>query len=178
MIFEEKTVSSEKIFQGKVVSLRVDQVAMPDGGLAQRELVGHPGGVGVVAITDTGEILMVRQFRKPLEKAILEIPAGKLEAGEDPLVCGMRELEEETGMRAEKFESLGYLYPSPGYLEEVIHLYLATGLYPGEANPDPDEYLDLIRMSLKEAEEKVMNHEIADAKTVCGILKAIRKWES
>lgn len=177
MIFEEKTVSSQEIFKGKIVNVKVDMVAMPDGSLAERELVGHPGGVGVVALTEDMEIILVEQYRKPIERAILEIPAGKLDSGEDHRVCGIRELEEETGLCAESFEYLGFIYPSPGFTDEVTHIYLATELYQGEVHPDPDEYLDVIKMPFSEAMERVMRNEIADAKTVAGILKTAKKLE-
>ena len=171
MIFEEKTVSSEKVFEGKVIKLRVDKVAMPDDSLATREVVEHPGGVGIVAVNDKDEIFLVRQFRKPIEKVIYEIPAGKLDSGEPHRECGIRELSEETGMKAENFEYLGYIYPSPGFVDEVTHVYCATGLTQGETHPDDDEYLDVECMPLERAYEMVMNNEISDAKSVFGILK-------
>lgn len=171
MIFEEKTVSSEKVFEGKVIKLRVDKVAMPDDTLATREVVEHPGGVGIVAVNDKDEIFLVRQFRKPIEKVIYEIPAGKLDSGEPHRECGIRELSEETGMKAENFEYLGYIYPSPGFVDEVTHVYYATGLTQGETHPDDDEYLDVECMPLERAYEMVMNNEISDAKSVFGILK-------
>ena len=177
MIFEEKTVSSEKIYEGKIVTLTVDKVAMPEGKTATRELVAHPGGVGVVALTDKQEVILVRQFRKAIEKAILEIPAGKLDPGEDPRTCGIRELEEETGLKAHRFEPLGFIYPSPGFTDEVTYLYLATELYEGNVHPDPDEYLDILHMPLEETVERIMANEISDAKTVAGVLKTIRLME-
>lgn len=172
MIFEEKTVSSEKVFEGKIISVRIDKVAMPDGDVATRELVKHPGGVGVVALTDNGEIILVKQFRKPIEKVIYEIPAGKLDAEEAHYDCGVRELEEETGLKAGKFEYLGFIYPSPGFVDEVTHVYLATELYRGEAHPDDDEFLDVEKIPFMRAYEMVMNGEINDAKSVFGILKS------
>lgn len=172
MIYEEKSVSSKEIFKGKIVTLKVDEVAMPDGKLAERELVLHPGGVGVVAVDAEGQVILVRQFRKPLETAIYEIPAGKLDKGEDHRLCGIRELEEETGLRAEEFRYLGYINPSPGFTDEVTHIYLATGLSQGECHPDEDEFLDVIRMPFQDAVRMVMENEINDAKTVAGILKA------
>ena len=175
MVFDEKTVSTEEVFKGSIVTLAVDKVEMPDGSLARRELVYHPGGVGVVAITDQDEIIMVYQYRKAIEKAIYEIPAGKLDPGEEPNICGMRELEEETGLKARTFEYLGFIYPSPGFTDEVTHIYLATDLYQGQINPDPDEYLDVVKMPISNVLEKIMNNEISDAKTVAGVLKALRK---
>ncbi len=175
MIFEEKTVSTEEIFSGKILRVRLDKVAMPDGKLANREIVEHPGGVGIVALTDDDEVILVKQFRKPFEKAIYEVPAGKLEKDEkdDHRACGIRELSEETGCAAEKFEYLGYMYPSPGFTDEVTHLYLATGLTKGETHPDPDEYLDIEYIPLNKVKEMIMNNEINDAKTVFGVLKAL-----
>lgn len=173
MIYEEKTVSSEEIFNGVIVKLRVDKVAMPGGNLATREIIEHPGGVGIVAVTDNDEIIMVKQFRKPVEKAIYEIPAGKLDKGEEHRKCGIRELQEETGYKAENFEYLGYMYPSPGFCAEVTHLYLATDLKMGDMHLDPDEYLDVEIMPIEKVKDMIMNNEINDAKTVFGIFKAL-----
>ncbi len=173
MIYEEKTVSTEEIYSGKIVRLRVDKVRMPDGELAVREVVEHPGGVGIVAITDKDEIILVKQFRKPLEKAIYEIPAGKIDKGEGHRECGLRELSEETGCTAENFEYLGYMYPSPGFTDEVTHLYIATGLECGETHPDEDEYLDIVYMPVNNVTEMIMNNEINDAKTIFGVFKAL-----
>lgn len=174
MIFEEKTVSSEEKFRGRIITVREDQVAMPDGSLASRELVHHPGGVGVVAVTDENKVILVKQYRKAIEEAIYEIPAGKLDAGENHRACGIRELEEETGLRAENFIYLGFIYPSPGFADERTHMYLATGLSQGEMHPDPDEYLDVEQIPLEKALEMIANNEINDAKTVAGILKAMK----
>ena len=173
MNFNEKTITSEKKFEGRIINGEVLDVELPDGKTGYREIVNHPGGVGIVALTDDNKILMVRQFRKPIEKTILEIPAGKLEKGEDPLECGKRELEEETGYKAKEFVSLGYLYPSPGFANEVTHLYLAWGLEKGEVNPDEDEYLDILEISVEEVYSSIMKNEINDAKTVIGFFKAL-----
>lgn len=173
MSFNEKTITSEKKFEGRIFNVEILDVELPDGKKGYREIVNHPGGVGIVALTDDNKILMVRQFRKPIEKEIIEIPAGKLEKGEDPLECGKRELEEETGYKAKEFVSLGYLYPSPGFANEVTHLYLAWGLEKGNVNPDEDEYLDILEMSVEEAYSAIMKNEINDAKTVIGFFKAL-----
>ncbi len=172
MIYPEKSVTSKEIFRGKIVTLKVDEVLMPDGGLTSRELVLHPGGVGVVAVDGDGQVILVRQFRKPLETDIYEIPAGKLDKGEDHRLCGIRELEEETGLRAEAFTYLGHIYPSPGFTDEITHVYLATGLSQGECHPDEDEFLDVVRMPFQEAIQLVMENKINDAKSVMGLLKA------
>lgn len=155
MVFEEKTVSSEEKFRGRIIQVTVDQVSMPDGSLATRELVAHPGGVGVVALTENRELILVKQYRKAIERAIYEIPAGKLDPGEEHRTCGMRELEEETGLKAKRFEYLGFIYPSPGFTDEVTHIYLASELYQGTVHPDPDEFLDIVKMPIEEVVKKL-----------------------
>ena len=144
---------------------------MPDGSVATRELVEHPGGVGIVAITDKDEIILVEQYRKPLDKAIYEIPAGKLDPGEHHRTCGIRELEEETGLSAKVFDYMGFIYPSPGFTDEVTHVYLAKELTQGETHPDDDEFLDVKKVPFDTALKMVMDGEINDAKSVFGILK-------
>lgn len=171
MIYNEKTVSSKTVFSGKIVKLNVDEVAMPGGKVATRELVEHPGGVGIVAVTDEDEIIMVRQYRKAIDAAIYEIPAGKLDPGEAHRDCGLRELGEETGMTAETFEYMGFIYPSPGFTNEVTHVYLAQGLSRGQAHPDEDEFLEIEKIPFEKAYDMVMAGEINDAKSVFGILK-------
>lgn len=175
MVFEEKTVSSEHIFKGRIIDVKLDKVMMPNGELADREIVGHPGGVGIVAITDDNKIIMVKQYRKPLEKAIYEIPAGKLDPNEEVEVCGKRELLEETGATAEKFEYLGFMYPSPGFTDEVTHIYLATGLSFGNANPDDDEFLDIEFFDMATVKELILSNEINDGKTIMGFFKAVER---
>lgn len=175
MIFEEKTVSTENIFKGKIIDVKLHRVLMPDGEIAEREIVGHPGGVGIVAVTEDNKIILVKQYRKPLEKAIYEIPAGKLDPNEPVEVCGKRELMEETGATAKCFEYLGYMYPSPGFTDEVTHIYLATGLSFGEANPDEDEFLDIEFFDIDEVKEMIMNNEICDGKTVMGFFKMMER---
>ena len=175
MDYFEKTVSSKKIYSGKVINMRVDTVELPNGNLAERELVEHPGGVGIVAVDENGNVLLVEQFRKPYEKNIIEIPAGKLEKGEDVSECGMRELQEETGYIAKSFEFLGECYPSVGYTDEVIRLFLATDLVKKEQNLDDDEFLSVIRIPVREMLQKIMDNEVKDAKTAIGILKACVK---
>lgn len=171
MIYKEKTVSSEKVFEGRIIKVKVDKVEMPDGSVATRELVKHPGGVGIVAITDRDEIILVEQYRKPLDKAIYEIPAGKLDPGEHHRTCGIRELEEETGLSAKVFDYMGFIYPSPGFTDEVTHVYLAKELTQGETHPDDDEFLDVKKVPFDIALKMVMDGEINDAKSVFGILK-------
>ena len=134
MIYNEKTVSSKEVFSGKIIRVSVDEVELPNGDTGHREIVNHPGGVGIVAVNDNDEIYLVEQFRKPLERAIYEIPAGKLDRGEAHRDCGIRELKEETGLSAKVFEYMGFIYPSPGFTDEVTHVYLAQGLSQGEIN--------------------------------------------
>lgn len=171
MVCEEKTVSSQKIFDGRVIKVRIDNVTLPDGSTGIREIVNHPGGVGIVAVNHNNEIYLVKQYRKPIERAIYEIPAGKLDSGEDPGVCGVRELKEETGLTAKNFVYMGYIYPSPGFADEVTHVYCATELSQGDVDPDEDEFLDVVKIPFDKAYEMVMTGEINDAKSVFGILK-------
>lgn len=168
----EKTISSKSIFQGVIVDLRVDRVILPNGAEAGREVVSHPGGVCVVPYHDDGTVTVVRQFRYPFGTVITELPAGKLERGEDHRLAGIRELEEETGLTADSFEYMGGLLSSPGFSDEVLHLYLARGLHQGPCRPDPDEFLELQRVPFQELLEQAMDGRLQDAKTVAGLLKA------
>jgi len=172
MIAHEKTVSTQKIFKGNVLEFKVDTVELPDGKTATRELVCHPGGVAVVAIDDMGCVHLVRQYRKPYEEAVLEIPAGKRDKGEDPLIGAKRELSEETGLVADEYVSLGEFYPSPGYVDEVIYLYLATSLKEGEAHPDEDEYVEKEVIHIDTLCQMIMENKIKDGKTIAAVLKA------
>ena len=170
----EKTVDSELIFDGKIITVKKDKAELENGEIVNRELVVHPGGVCIVPITENGEILMVKQFRYPFQTVLTEIPAGKLEFGEDHRAAGLRELKEETGAVCEKFEYLGVCYPSVAYLTEKIHMYLATGLSFDKQSLDDDEFLDVVKIKIEDAIEMIMNNEIEDAKTQCAILKAAR----
>ncbi len=169
--YYEKTISSEKIFSGKVIQLQVDQVEVPNGTTHPREIVKHPGAVGVIAITDKQKLILVDQFRKPLERGLLEIPAGKLEPGELPIVTAARELEEETSLAAEDLEPLYSFYTSPGFADEIIHLFVATGISSVEnaAVCDEDEFVDVIEVSLEEALQLVAVGKIKDAKTIIAV---------
>ena len=167
----EKTLARSTAFQGCLLRLDVDTVQLPDGNTAPREYIRHPGGVGVVALTENKEVLLVRQYRYPYAEILTEIPAGKRDPGEEPLVTGMRELEEETGYRAATYTPLGTLYPTPGCCDEVVYLYLATDLTAADAHPDQDEFLEVERCPLDEMVARVLAGEITDAKTQIGILK-------
>lgn len=172
MNLEEKQLNFDYKFKGRIINLRQDTALLPDGNTATREVVEHPGGVCVAALTDQDELLFVRQWRYPYGETTLEIPAGKRDkSGEDPLECGKRELKEETGTTAENYIDLCPLYPSPGYVNEIIWCYLATGLTFGEQDTDDDEFLDVLRIPLEKAVQMVLTGEIKDAKTQIAVLK-------
>ncbi|WP_066047381.1 NUDIX hydrolase [Robertmurraya korlensis] len=169
--FEEKTIKSEKIFSGKIISLQVDDVELPNGKHSKRELIKHPGAVAVIAITNEGKIVMVEQYRKALERDIVEIPAGKLEKGEEPALCAKRELEEETGYVCQSLDLLISFYTSPGFADEIVHLYVARGLEKKEdaAPPDEDEFVTLVELTLEEALQYIEERKIYDAKTAYAV---------
>ena len=167
----EKKLDSREIYAGRILHVTCDTVELENGKQSLREVVHHPGGVGIVPMTEDGQVYMVRQFRYPFGRELLEIPAGKLEKGEDPELCGRRELREECGLEAGVFQPLGTVYPSVGYDTEVIHLYLATDLHPVAACPDEDEFLSLETWKLQDLAEQVMDNKICDAKTVAAVLK-------
>ena len=171
MDFTEKPLKQDYLYRGKIVNLRVDNAELPDGTTALREVIEHPGGVCVAALTEKEELLFVEQFRYPYMETVLELPAGKLEYGEDPFEAGKRELLEETGAAAENYRDLGKLYPTPGYCGEIIHMYLAENLTFSEQHLDEDEFLEVCRIPLEEAFQMVMRNEIRDSKTQVGILK-------
>lgn len=169
--FYEQTEETKGIYNGNIITVHEDVVTLVDGTQARRELVDHPGGVAVVGLTDNNEILLVRQFRAPYKETIYEIPAGKLEKNEDVREAGIREFSEECGACAEVFESLGEIYPTPGYCGEIIRIFYAEGLTFGSQNLDDDEFLDVIKMPFDECMSRIMSGEIKDAKTIIGILK-------
>ena len=171
MDFTEKPLKQDYLYRGKIVNLRVDNAELPNGTTALREVIEHPGGVCVAALTAKEELLFVEQFRYPYMETVLELPAGKLEYGEDPFEAGKRELLEETGAAAENYRDLGKLYPTPGYCGEIIHMYLAENLTFSEQHLDEDEFLEVRRIPLAEAFQMVMRNEIRDSKTQVGILK-------
>lgn len=178
MNYIEKQVESNIIYKGIIVTLREDQAELCSGKIVRREVVEHPGGVGVVAVDDEGYVIAVSQFRYPMSEELLEIPAGKLEYGEDPLACAIRELSEETGFSAERYVDLGAVYPSPGYCQETLYIYLALGLHPGEIHLDEDEFLNVERLPLAVLVDMIMENRIRDAKTIIGILKAQKYLEA
>lgn len=170
--FEEKTIHTEKIYDGKIISLQVDDVQLPNGKTSKRELVKHPGAVAVIPITPDKKILFVEQYRKPLERSLIEIPAGKLETGEDPEITAIRELEEETGYTTKKLTYVTSFYTSPGFADELIYIYLTDELERLEQSipGDEDEFVELVELTLDEAEKYVKQQRIHDAKTNFAIL--------
>ncbi|GGA22607.1 NUDIX hydrolase [Paenibacillus physcomitrellae] len=169
---KEKWISTEPIFQGKVINVQIDTVELPDGSQGKREIVKHPGAVAVLAAHE-GKLLLVDQYRQAMGRCELEIPAGKLEKGEDPMEAAKRELEEETGYRCGTIRLLHSFYTSPGFADEIIHLYVAENLTEGEVSPDEDEFLEIYRVTLEEARQFIAEGRIADAKT----LLAVYMWQ-
>lgn len=172
MELTEKRLSTEQIFDGRILHIRRDLVELPDGTQSVREVVDHPGGVCILALDEENQALLVSQFRYPYEQVVRELPAGKLEYGEDPDAAAIRELKEETGAAPGEFRSLGELYPSPGYCGEIIRMYLARDLSFGETHLDADEFLNLERIPFSQLVEQVLSGEIKDAKTIAAVLKA------
>lgn len=170
MAYEEKEVSSNLIYKGKILSLRVDDILTGDGKSAKREYVEHRGGAGVLAVDKEGYVYLVKQYRYAYRQELLEIPAGKLEEGEPPILTAERELEEETGLKA-KIQEFGLLYPTPGYTNEPLYIFLATDLQRGNMHLDDGEFLDVVRMPFEQAYQMVLLNQIKDAKTVVAILK-------
>lgn len=171
MEFFEKTLESKDIFEGRVIHVKLDKVELQDGHVSTREVVAHPGGVCVAAITEDAELLFVKQFRYPYKEVALELPAGKLEKGQTPLENGKRELLEETGAIGSGYISLGKLYPSPGYCGEIIHMYFCRVARFEEQKLDDGEFLNVLKIPLNKAVEMVLNNEIPDAKTQTAVLK-------
>ncbi len=171
MSVSERTIRSTRIYAGRVVSLRLDDVELPSGRAETREIVEHRGAVAIVALTPTRDVLLVRQFRSAVGRRLLELPAGTMEPGETGEACAQRELAEEVGMRAERWRPLGSVFPSPGFLTEVVHLFVADDLSPQTAAAE-EEDLEVVSVPLPEARGLVLAGEICDAKSVAGILLA------
>lgn len=171
MNFEEKTLSSEYVFRGKVIDVKRDDILVSNGHKSIREVVEHSGGVVILAIKED-KILAVKQFRYPIKQTSIELPAGKLEKGENPDLAAKRELEEETGYIAKQWKSLGYIYTSVGFCDEKLYLYLATDLEYKQINPDEDEIIECYEYPIKEFYGLIDNGKINDAKTLCALLRA------
>lgn len=171
----EELVSSQRIYEGRVVKLRVDTVRLPSGRTTTREIVEHRGSVAIVALGEEDNVLLVNQFRAAVGRALLEIPAGTLEAGEEAEACALRELQEETGYVAGHIEELHVFYTSPGFSNERISLYLATALKPGSQDMETDESIELVRLPLSRTVEMIASGEICDGKTILGLMAAHTK---
>ena len=175
MLFE-KTVSKETIYEGRVFEVEIKEILTPEGKTSHREIVKHNGGACILPLDGEGNCYLVKQFRSPFEKVMLEAPAGKIEKGEDPFDCASREITEETGFTAGKIESVGNMVATPGYCSEVIYLYIGTELEYKGGTPDENEYISTVKMSLKEAVEMADNGTINDSKTVILLYKAARRF--
>ena len=169
MVFEEKTLSTERIFEGKVVNLRVDRVTVQQGE-SFREIVEHGGGSVIAAVKDDGRMIMVKQYRKAAQRIVLEVPAGKIDPGETPLAAAVRELKEETGYTARNIVPLTKMYPSVGYSQEQLYLYLATGLTAGETDFDENEAIEIEEYPVDQLYQMVMEGQIEDGKSQVAIL--------
>ena len=174
MEFTEKKVKSEYKFHGKIMTVRVDDALLPNGKPCKREVCEHVGGVGVLPIDENRMVTLVRQYRYPYETTTLEIPAGKMDQGpENAENCGRRELSEETGLVAGTMIPMGEIWPSPGFMDERLHLFCAKELTQGEVHPDEDEFVEIVRMPFEELCQRIASGEIHDAKTVAAIGKAL-----
>ncbi len=177
MDYTEKTLSVEDKYRGRIIYVHSDEVELPDGKTGRREIVEHSGGVTVIPVDEDGNVYCVRQYRYAIGQHLLETPAGKLNDGEEPLHCAVRELSEETGFTAQDMVFLGSFLPSPGYVKERIYIYLATGLKKGKAHLDEGEFLDVETHSLDELTEMVMKNELVDGKTIIAVLMAKKYLE-
>ncbi|MEA1883984.1 MAG: NUDIX hydrolase [Thermotogota bacterium] len=171
----EKEIGRTYKFKGRIINLRVDEVILENGKVTEREVVEHSGAVAVLPIDSAGICTLVKQYRKPIEKVLLEVPAGKLDPGESPENCALRELKEETGLAAEKLVSLGHIYTTAGFSNERIHLFLALDLKQMELNPDEDEFLNVVRFQWMELINLAKSNDLEDAKTNALILRALPK---
>lgn len=172
MDYYERRVSGEIKYKGVIVTVRLDEAELVNGKIVKREVVEHPGGVTILPVDENGVCTLVRQFRYPFGRMMLEAPAGKLEYGEDPDEAAVRELSEETGLSAGRMVKLGSICTSPGFSSEVLHLYLALDLQAGKSHPDEDEFLNVVKMPLQELVALCMSGDMDDAKTVTAALKA------
>ncbi len=170
-LYEQK-VDSKIIFKGKILGLYFDKVRLPNGNMASREKVTHPGAVGIVPINQDREVYLVRQYRYPPDKTLIEIPAGKLDINEDPLDCAQRELKEEIGAEEANLVNLANFYTTPGFCDELLRMYLATDFKVRSNNPDDDEFLQVLKFKLDDAISMIKNGEIKDAKTIIGLMLA------
>jgi ADP-ribose pyrophosphatase len=172
---EPKLIERREIFDGRIVRLSVDSVRLPNGNRCDLEMIRHQGAAAAVPVDADGSVLLVRQYRHAAGGWLLEVPAGKLDAGEPPRDCAAREIEEETGFRPGRLHPLGWIWTTPGFTDERIWLYLATELEPGTQALQGDEVLEVVRLPLAEAVDRAARGEIRDAKSVCALLRAARQ---
>lgn len=167
---EEPTVESHRAFEGQLFNVRVDTVRLPNGRLAHREIVEHGDSVCIVPLDRQNNVVLVHQYRKPLDRFLLEVPAGGMNLGEDPEEAALRELKEETGYQADKLERLSYFWTTPGFCTEGMHAYLATGLEAGSDTPEEDENIEVVRAALEEVPAMIASGEIQDGKSIASLL--------
>lgn len=169
MTYEEKTMKCDRIYEGKILNLRIDTVELPDKKYSKREIVEHSGGVAVIALTEDKKIILVRQYRKAADRVLLELPAGLLEVNEEPKETALRELKEETGYTTENIEYLLEFYTSPGFSTEKVYLFYSEKAFPGEQDLDSGEFIKVESYGIEEVEKMITRGEIMDAKTIIGI---------
>lgn len=177
MHLKEELIESQVLYRGRVVTLRIDTVRLPNGETARREIVEHRGAVAIVPLLNRDTVLLIRQYRQAVGETLLEIPAGTLEPEEPPEACARRELAEETGYTARQLRKLFSQYLAPGYSQEVLHVYLAEDLAPAPQRPDKDELVELVPTPLREVETMILQGQIKDAKTIAGLLMTLRLLE-
>ena len=175
MDLTEKTLDSREIYSGRIIKVRIDTVSLPNGQQSTREVVEHAGAVAVVALDDDNNVILVRQYRKPVEQILMEIPAGTMGVAEDPLECAQRELREETGYNADHWEKILSYFSAPGFTNERLHLYLATGLRAGKTDTDDDEFVETVHIPLQEAYRLIFAGQIADGKSIIGLQYAWKR---
>ncbi|MER3402173.1 MAG: ADP-ribose pyrophosphatase [Armatimonadota bacterium] len=174
MNLKEELIESQTLYRGRIVTLRIDTVRLPNGHIARREIVEHHGAVAIVPLIDSETVLLIRQYRQAVGEVLLEIPAGTLEPGESPDACAHRELEEETGYQAQQMRRLFRQYLAPGYSQEVLHVYLAESLQPTRQRLDEDELNELVPTPLNQVAERILQGTIKDSKTIAGLLMTLR----
>ncbi len=175
MTSPEPTIESKQIYQGRVVSLRVDTVRLPDGSVTSREVVETRDAVAIVPVDSKGQVILVKQYRKPPELILLEVPAGGVEEGEEPVACAVRELQEETGYSASKMEPLASFFMSPGFCTEMMHAFLATGLVAGQPRTEADENIEVVTVPLDSVHEMIQHGDILDSKSIVSLLLALER---
>ncbi len=172
MDYYEKTIDEKHIYKGNIIDIYSQTVELPDGRTSTRDIVRHPGASVIIPISDNKELYLVEQYRKPIDKITLEIPAGKLDKGEDPMSCAVRELKEETGLEAKNIKHIMSIHSTPGFSDEVLHMYVATGLREGQSAADEDEFISTIKLPIEKLIRMIISGEITDSKTIIGILLA------